>query len=402
MKTKKVYAILAGLLGLSMLLSACGAPATAAPATAAPATAAPATAAPVLVPTAAPATAAPATAAPTEAAACLVIGATYGGSVTDAGYNQAMHEAVMAVKTNIPCVKIIEAENVYDEAGATSTMENMISQGAKLIYATASTHQDPAFALAAKHTDVIFEAGGGWMTGDNFGNYFGNPPDGWYLMGIAAGKMTKSNKIGFVASMPMTWTNVFINALELGIQSVNPDAKTYVTFTQSWGDSAKEADATNALINQGADIITTNVDSPITVVSTAESRGIYSIGYQDLAAQQFAPQYWISGTGLTLGGTLTWLTQEVIDGKWGDAKFVRCGIKDGCITIAPFGPKVPQDVQDLVNQKKADIVAGTYVVFTGPVVDQDGTVRVPAGQVMSSDQMNNDDWFVQGVVGSPK
>jgi simple sugar transport system substrate-binding protein/basic membrane protein A len=384
MKNTKMYAILAGLMCLVMLLSACGTSATqaptTAPATAAPATAAPATAAPA---TAVPATAAPATAAPTSAAPCLIIGATYGGSTNDSGYNQAMHEAVMAIKTKIPCVKIIEAENVYDEAGATSTMQNMINQGAKLIFATASTHQDPAFALAKTNPNVIFEAGGGWETSANFGNYFGIPQDGWYLMGIAAGKMTKSNKLGFVAAMPLSWTNVFINAYELGAQSVNPDAKVYVTFTQSWGDSAKEADAVNALINQGADVITTNVDSPTTVVSTAESRGIYSIGYQDLAAQQFAPQYWISGTGLTLGGQLTFLAQEVIDKKWGDVQFARCGIKDGCIAVAPFGPKVPQAVQDLVNQKKADIVAGTYVVFTGPVVDQAGTVRVPAGQVIT-------------------
>ncbi len=113
-----------------------------------------------------------------------------------------MHEAVMAIKTNIPCVKIIEAENVYDEAGATTTMENMIHQGAKMIIATAFNHQDPAFALAATHPDVIFEDAGGWKTSANFGNFFGNPPDGWYLMGIAAGKMTTSNKIGFVAHAP--------------------------------------------------------------------------------------------------------------------------------------------------------------------------------------------------------
>jgi basic membrane protein A and related proteins len=397
----KLFVILSCFICTLMLLSACGQAATP---TAAPV---PPTAAPVAAATTAPTQppAVAATVAPTTASAaapCLIIGATYGGSTNDSGYNQAMHEAVTAIKTKIPCVKIIEAENVYDEAGATSTMQNMINQGAKLIFATASTHQDPAFALAKTNPNVIFEAGGGWETSANFGNYFGIPQDGWYLMGIAAGKMTKSNKLGFVAAMPLSWTNVFINAYQLGAQSVNPDAKVYVTYTQSWGDSAKEADAVNALINQGADVITTNVDSPTTVVSTAESRGIYSVGYQDLAAQQFAPQYWISGTGLTLGGQLTFLAQEVIDGKWGDVQFARCGLKDGCIAVAPFGPKVPQAVQDLVNQKKADIVAGTYVVFTGPIVDQAGTVRVPAGQAITSDQLNNDDWFVKGVVGSSK
>ncbi len=397
MKNKRMYAILAVLMGLVMLLSACGAPATVAPATVAPATAAPATAAPA---TAAPATAGP-TEAPTEAQPCLIIGATYGGPVNDAGYNQAMHEAVMAIQTNIPCVKIIEAESVYDEAGATSTMQNMISQGAKMIIATAFNHQNPAFELAKTNPEVIFEHAGGWMMGDNFANFYGNPPDGWYLMGIAAGKMTKSNKIGFVAAFPLGWTTTFINAFQLGISSVNPDAQTTVTYTFAWGDAAKDADATNSLINQGADVITMHVDSPTTVISTAESRGAYSIGFQNVAAQQFAPENWISGTGFTLGGKLTWLASTVLDGTWKPI-FLRCGMADGCMTMAPFGPKVPQDVQDLVMTKKADIEAGTLVVFKGPLSDRDGNLKVKDGEVLSSDAMSAADWFVKGVIGNPK
>jgi basic membrane lipoprotein Med (substrate-binding protein (PBP1-ABC) superfamily) len=343
----------------------------------------------------------PPTAAPTEIPPCLIIGATYGGPITDAGYNQAMHEAVAAIKTNIDCVKIIEAENVPDEAGATSTMENMISQGAKMIFATAFNHQYPALELSNKYPDVIFEHAGGWEMSANFANFFGNPPDGWYLMGVAAGKMTTTNKIGFVAAFPLAWTLVFINAFELGVQSVNPAAETYVAYTFAWGDAAKDADTTNALINQGADVISMHVDSPATIISTAESRGVYSIGFQNLAAQQFAPQYWISGTGFTLGDKLTWLASTVIEKTWKPI-FLRCGLEDGCMAIAPFGPKVPQEVQDLVMQKKAEIAAKTLVVFTGPVVDQDGKIRVPAGEVLSADAMSSVDWFVKGVVGSPK
>jgi basic membrane protein A len=376
MKSKSLYTLLAVLVSAVVLLSACGPAATATPAP---------------VPTEV----------PTPEPPCLIIGATYGGPITDAGYNQAMHEAVMAIKTNIPCVQIIEAENVPDEAGATTTMENMIAQGAKMIIATAFNHQYPALALSQSHPDVIFEHAGGWEMGANFANFFGNPPDGWYLMGIAAGKMTTSNKIGFVAAFPLAWTDVFINAFELGAQSVNPDAQTIVTYTFAWGDAAKDADATNSLINQGADVITMHVDSPATILSTAESRGVYSIGFQSLAAQQFAPEYWISGTGYTLGGKLTWLASTVIDGTWTPI-FLRCGMTDGCMAMAPFGPKVPQAVQDLVMQKKAEIEAGTLVVFQGPIVDQDGTVRVAAGEVLSADAMGSVDWFVQGVVGSPK
>jgi len=144
-----------------------------------------------------------------------------------------------------------------------------------------------------------------------------------------------------------------------------------------------------------------HVDSPTTVISTAESRGVYSIGFQSLAAQQFAPEYWISGTGYTLGGKLTWLASTVLDGSW-QPIFLRCGMADGCMAMAPFGPKVPQEVQDYVNQVKADLEAGKTVVFTGPVVDQDGTVRVAEGEVLSDDAMGSVDWFVQGVIGSPK
>lgn len=389
MKTKAMYSVVALLVGAALMLAACGqTPAT----TEAPVEP---TSPPVVAPTAEP------TIAPTAEAPCLIVGALYGGPVTDAGYNQAMHESVMAIQENIPCVQIIEAENVPEEAGATSTMENMIQQGATLIFATAFNHQYPALELSQTHPEVIFEHAGGWEMGANFANFFGAPPDTWYMMGVAAGLMTESNKLGFVAAFPLSWTSTFINAFELGAQSVNPDAQTIVAYTFGWGDAAKEAEATNSLINQGVDVITMHVDSPATVISTAESRGVYSIGFQSLAAQQFAPEYWISGIGYTLGDTLTWLASTVIDGTWTPI-FLRCGIADGCMAMAPFGPRVPQEVQDRVNQVRADIEAGTTVVFAGPVVDQEGTVRVAEGEVLAEDAMSSVDWFVQGVIGSPQ
>jgi basic membrane protein A len=405
MKKDRIYYILATLLVTSLLIAACGQAVTPTEAPAEPTTP------PVEEPTSEPAieptpeptvepTSEP-TVEPTEEGPCLIIGALHGGPITDAGYNQAMHESVMAIQENIPCVEIIEAENVPEEAGATSTMENMIQQGAGMIIATAFNHQYPALELSQKYPEVVFEHAGGWEMGPNFANFFGEPPDTWYMMGVAAGQMTESNKLGFVAAFPLGWTLTFINAYQLGAQSVNPDVETIVTYTFSWGDSAKEADATSSLINQGADVITMHVDSPATVLSTAESRGVYSIGFQSLAAQQFAPENWITGTGYTLGGTLTWLASGVIDGTW-EPIFLRCGTADGCMAIAPFGPKVPQEVQDKVNEVNEEIEAGTIVVFAGPIVDQDGNVKVPEGEVLSTDLMGSVDWFVEGVVGSPK
>ena len=387
MNRKNIYLIASLVMTIALALSACGPAATPAPIE------------PPVAATEAPTE--PATVATEAAGPCLIIGALYGGPITDAGYNQAMHEAVAAIKTNIDCVEIIEAENVPDEAGATSTMENMIQQGAKLIFATAFNHQYPALELSNKYPDVKFEHAGGWEMGANFANFFGTPPDGWYMMGVAAAKMTESNKLGFVAAFPLGWSLTFINAFTLGAKSVNPDVETIVAYTFAWGDRAKEADTTNSLINQGVDVITMHVDSPSTVISTAETRGVYSIGYQNLAAQEFAPEYWISGTGFTLGDKLTWLASTVIDGTW-EPIFLRCGIADGCMAIAPFGPKVPQEVQDLVMQTKADIESGKIVVFKGPIKDQDGNIKVADGEVLGDDAMGSVDWFVEGVIGSPK
>lgn len=401
----KYFSIFAILIVISLLLAACqpAAPAVEEPTEEAVVTEESVVEEPVVeaTPTEMPATEEPTAVETEEAGPCLTIGALHGGPVNDAGYNQAMHESIMLIKENIPCVEIIEAENVPEEAGATSTMENMIQQGAGMIIATAFNHQYPALTLSQENPEVIFEHAGGWEMGANFANFFGEPPDTWYIMGVAAGLMTESNKLGFVAAFPLGWTNTFINAYTLGAQSVNPDVETIVAFTFGWGDSAKEADATNSLINQGVDVITMHVDSPSTVISTAESRGVYSIGFQSLAAQQFAPEYWISGIGYTLGDTLTWLASTVIDGTW-EPIFLRCGIADGCMAMAPFGPNVPQDVQDQVLQVKADVEAGNIVVFTGPVIGQDGTVIVAEGDVLSAEMMSSVDWFVQGVTGSPK
>jgi basic membrane lipoprotein Med (substrate-binding protein (PBP1-ABC) superfamily) len=390
MKAKSFNLITASLLVLVLILSACG-PAEVAPEV---------TEAPKVEPTEAP------TEEPTEPPAvdeepCLIIGALHGGPINDAGYNQAMHESIMQIKANISCVKIIEAENVPEEAGATSTMENMISEGAGMIIATAFNHQYPALTLAGQYPDVVFEHAGGWEMSGNFANFFGEPPETWYIMGVAAGLMTETNKLGFVAAFPIGWTNTFINAFTLGAQSVNPDVETIVAFAFDWADSAKEADATNSLINQGADVITMHVDSPATVIGTAESRGAYSIGFQSTEAQQFAPEYWISGIGYTLGDKLTWLASTVMDGTWTPI-FLRCGIADGCMEMAPFGKNVPQDVQDQVLAVRADVEAETMMVFAGPIVSQDGTVVVADGEILTPDMMSSVDWFVQGVIGSPK
>ncbi len=308
----------------------------------------------------------------------LTVGAIYVGSVNDYGYNRAMKDGLMEMQKNIPGTKLIEAENVPETAESERIMEGMIQQGAKLIFATSFGHQQFAFNLAKTHPDVVFEHAGGWMQAPNFGNFFGATQAAWYAMGVAAGKMTKSNTLGFVVGVPIGFAIGNVNAFEMGARSVNPKAQTRVVVTGGWADKPKEVAATNALIDQGADVLTMHVDSPATVVQAAESRAAYSIGFQSIEARQLAPKGWLTGLGFTWGPFMTATANSVIAGTFKPA-MVRQGLGEAMMAVAPFGAAVPGDVRELVTAA-ADKIEKGFNPFTGPITDNTGVIRIRDGE----------------------
>jgi basic membrane lipoprotein Med (substrate-binding protein (PBP1-ABC) superfamily) len=278
-------------------------------------------------------------------------------------------------------------------------MEGMIRQGAKLIFPTSFGHQEPAFNVAKRHPKVFFEHAGGWMRASNFGVYFGSTQMAWYPMGVAAGKMTKTKKLGFLIGMPIGYALGNVNAFELGARSVNPEVKTVVVVTGGWSDKAKEAAAANALLDQGCDVIAMHVDSPATIIQTAEARGAMSIGFQSIEAQALAPKGWITGLGFTWTKFFEDVAQDVIKGQFAPAATYR-GLGN-MVAVAPFGAAVPEDVRKQVTEV-ADKVKDGFNPFTGPITDNEGKVQIPAGQSWGGDKMGNFDWYVEGVIGKVK
>ena len=331
----------------------------------------------------------------------LIVGILHIGSITDAGYNQAHAEGIQVMKRNLPEVEVIEVENVPEGADAERVMESMIKRGARLIIPASFGYLDPALRVAQRYPDVKFAHPGGYKRAPNLTTFWASTPEAFYLLGMAAGKVTKTNKIGYVVALPISFFLANVNAFELGARSVNPKAETRVVFTGTFLDPAKEATAATALLDQGADVLGVIVDSPITVVQTAEKRGAYSVGYHYLGAQKLAPNGWISGIAFTWGNLYTRFARQVMDGSF-KSENILGSLGDDLLAIAPFGPAVPADVARLVDSKRKDFMAGRAHPFQGPLKDNTGVERVKAGDVFPLTDLGKMNWLVEGVVGQPR
>ncbi|MGK6311441.1 BMP family ABC transporter substrate-binding protein [Neorhizobium sp. DT-125] len=335
----------------------------------------------------------------------LTVGFIYVGPKDDYGYNQAHAEGAAVVKA-MPGVTLVEEENVPETVDVQKTMESMINlDGATLLFPTSFGYFDPhMLAMAAKYPDVQFRhCGGLWQEGKhpaNTGSYFGYIFQGQYLNGIAAGYATKSKKIGFVAAKPIPQVLQNINAFLLGARSVDPSITCQVIFTGEWSLAVKEAEATNALIDQGADVVTCHVDSPKVVVETAAGRGAFVCGYH-ANQSALAKDKYLTGAEWAWGNVYTnYIKAAQSGGKLGN--FVRGGLKDGFVKMSPLGPAVSDEARRKFEATLAEVMAGKFSAFKGPLKDNKGNVVIAADKAYAEDAIDLESmaYLVEGVVGS--
>jgi len=335
----------------------------------------------------------------------LTVGFIYVGPKDDYGYNQAHAEGAAIIKA-LPGITVVEEENVPETVDVQKTMESMINlDGATLIFPTSFGYFDPhMLAIAAKYPDIQFRhCGGLWQEGKNpanTGSYFGYINQGQYLNGIAAGYATKSKKIGFVAAKPIPQVLQNINAFLLGARSVDPTITCQVIFTGEWSLAVKEAEATNALVDQGADVITCHVDSPKVVVETGAGRGAFICGYH-ANQSPLAPEKYLTGAEWAWGNVYSDFVKKAQAGeKLGN--FVRGGLKDGFVKMSALGPGVSAESRKTFEATQAEMMKGSFSVFKGPLKDNKGNVAVAEGKAFNEDaiELESMDYLVEGVVGS--
>jgi basic membrane lipoprotein Med (substrate-binding protein (PBP1-ABC) superfamily) len=329
----------------------------------------------------------------------------YVGPHNDGGWSQAHEAGRLAVQKYFGSkVLTTYKENVPEGPQVSTVIDSLVRDGNKIIFGTSFGFQPAMKAAAAKYPDVKFEMCTGTWVSKNMAEYFGAGEDSIYLSGMAAGAATKTGLVGYVAPFAIPEVIRHANAFALGVQAMNPKAKVKLLWTNSWFDPAKEKKAAESLKAAGADVIGQNVDSPA-AGQYANSVGIKWVGY-DSNAMKFAPKAWLTAATYDWSKYYIPRIKAAMNGTW-KTGFYYGSLKDGLITLAPFGPSVSGETKAAILQKKAALVKGTFYEFTGPLYDQAGKLRVKPGvrmQVLKggTNSLYGMNWLVKGVVGSAR
>ena len=322
----------------------------------------------------------------------------YVSPVGDAGWTTAHDRARKLTEKELSAyLTTAYSESVPEGAQAEQVIERYVRQAYNLIFTTSFGHMDPTLAVAKRHPNVIFMHCSGFKTLPNMGTYFGRMYQARYLSGIVAGRMTKSNTIGYVAAHPIPEVIRGINAFTLGVRSANPGAKVNVVWSQSWYDPPKEREAAEALLDRGADVIAQHQDTPA-AQQAAEKRGKWSVGYNtDMSA--FAPKAHLTAPIWHWEKIYLEVAKQVHEGTWKSGQLWP-GLEAGVIDLAPYNEAVPADVRAQAEKARATILGRQWDVFTVPIKNQDGKVVLEPGKRMSHADMLSMSFFVEGVVGA--
>jgi len=324
------------------------------------------------------------------------VGFVYVGPVGDHGWSYQHDQGRQALEKELG-VKTTFVESVAEGADAARIIRQLATSGNNIIFTTSFGYMNPTLKVAKKFPKVKFEHATGYKRSKNVTTYSARFYEGRAILGTIAGKMTKSNIIGYVGSFPIPEVIRGINAMTIAARKVNPDVKVKVVWVNSWFDPGKEGDATKALIDQGADIITQHTDSPAPL-QVAEKRGVYAFGQAtDMSA--FAPKAHLTAIIDDWSAYYIARVKAVQDGTW-KSKDTWDGLKSGMVQMAPYGDAVPADVREMADKVKASIIDGSFHPFQGPIKNQKGEIVVKEGETLDDGKLAGLNWYVEGVEGS--
>jgi basic membrane protein A len=352
-------------------------------------------------PAPAPAPAAPTAAAPAPAPAPapekLKIAFVYVGPVGDGGWTFAHDNGRKAVEKEFGD-KVVTSivESVKEGPDSERVIRDVVGQGNKLVFGTTFGYMDPMLKVAQDHKDVKFEHATGYKTAENLRTYDSRTYEGAYMAGVIAGKMTKTNTLGVVGSVPIPEVIRNINSFTMGAQSVNPKVKTKVVWVGDWFDPPKETAAATSLIDGGADVLMQNTDSPA-VLKTAESRGKRAFGWDsDMTA--YGPKAHLGSAIINWAPYYTKATRDALEGKWTTGQS-WWGVKEGAIDMVSIAADVPEDTKKRIDEIKAGLKDGSFSIWKGPIADNTGKEVLAKDAVADDKFLGGVNFYVKGVEG---
>lgn len=341
------------------------------------------------------------------AAAVLATGASaekvkagfiYVGPIGDFGWSYEHNAGREAVEAALgDDVETTYVESVPEGPDAERVMTQMALSGHDVIFTTSFGYMDPTINVAAKFPNVKFEHATGYKRADNVTTYSARFYEGRAVIGHIAGHMTETNKIGYIASFPIPEVIRGINSAYLHAKAVNPDVEMKVVWVFTWFDPAKEADAAQALIDQGVDVLMQHTDSTAPMAK-AEEAGILAFG-QASDQKAFGPNAQLTAIIDDWAPYYIQQVKAVRDGTW-ESMDTWDGIKEGMVAFADMSDKIPADVQASAKQMIADIASGAYHPFTGPINKQDGSAWLAAGETADDGTLAGMGFYVEGVEGN--
>ncbi|MGF1623495.1 MAG: BMP family ABC transporter substrate-binding protein [Alphaproteobacteria bacterium] len=322
----------------------------------------------------------------------------YYSTTNDGGWTEALDRGRLKMQETLG-IEAAYVENVEETSEAVrQAVEIYLSRGYNIVIGTSYGFGDGLKEMAADYPDVAFLNVAGETEAPNLETFYARTYQPWYLAGMAAGAMSESGVVGIVAGFPVSVVNWDVNAFARGAQSMNPEVEVIVAFLNTWYDPVKERQAAEAILEQGADVLATNMASTAPLVA-AEEAGIWSIGFQnDMSAA--AP------TGHLTSVVFNWDTyfvpavQAIAAGNWESRGLPLVGLDYGTADITALNPAVPADVVEQIVATRQAFIDGTATPFDGPVVKQDGTEVVAAGESLDDGGLWGMDYLVEGVTGT--
>ncbi len=326
------------------------------------------------------------------------VGFIYVGPVGDGGWTFEHDRGRLALEAALgDQVETVYQESVPEGADAERAMTQMALAGADLIFTTSFGYMDPTLNVAAKFPDVKFEHATGFKRADNVSTYSARFYEGRAVQGLIAGRMTKTNKIGYIGSFPIPEVIRGINSSYLHAKRVNPNVEFSIIWVFTWFDPAKEADAAKALIEQGADVILQHTDSTAPQAAAEKAGNVITFGQaSDMAEYKPSPR--VSSIIDNWGPYYIARTQAVIDGTWTSTD-TWDGIGAGMVGIGEITDAVPADIKAEAEALRDAIAAGEYFPFTGPINKQDGSVWLAAGEVADDGTLAGMNFYIEGLTG---